>query len=219
MPLILLDPGAIMKNLKLIEHPLLQHKLGFLRDKNTKPSEFRNILKELSRYLAYEATKDYTTIEVEVETPMQKTKVKRIAQPPIVVSIMRAGNGMLDSLLTTLPFAKAGHIGIYRDKFIKNTVEYYFKLPEGCQGQPILLADPLLATGDTMIASVDRLKQYEVGEIRVLSLLVAEQGLKSLYETHPDVMVYALSVEEGLNESGYLLPGLGDAGDRLFNTK
>ena len=208
-----------MKNLKLIEHPLLAHKIGFLRDKNTKSAEFRSILIELSRYLAYEATKDYALVEEEVETPMAKTKVKRIAEPPIVVTIMRAGNGMLDSLMTTLPFAKAGHIGIYRDKFINNTVEYYFKLPDPCEGKPILLADPLLATGDTMIASVDRLKQYNVGEIRCLCVLVSQQGLQALYEAHPDVTVYGLSIEEGLNEKGYLLPGLGDAGDRIYNTK
>ncbi|MCB0407278.1 MAG: uracil phosphoribosyltransferase [Bdellovibrionales bacterium] len=208
-----------MKNLNLIEHPLLLHKVGFLRDKNTKSSEFRSIIKELSRYLAYEATKDYELTTADVETPWENTTVQRIATPPIVVSIMRAGNGMLDSLLTTLPFAQAGHIGIYRDKFIKNTVEYYFKLPENCKGKPILLADPLLATGDTIIASIDRLKQYEVGEIRCLCILVSKQGLSDLYEAHPDVKVYAISVERELNEMGYLLPGLGDAGDRLYNTK
>lgn len=207
-----------MENLKLIEHPLLQHKLGFLRDKKTRSSEFRGIMKELSRYLAYEALKDFETQLVDVETPLQKTKVQRIKTPPIIISIMRAGNGMLDALLTTIPFAKAGHIGIYRDKFIKNTVEYYFKIPEGSEGQPVLLADPLLATGDTMVACIDRLKQYRVGKIRCLSILVSKQGLREVQEAHPDVTVYALSVEETLDDNGYLLPGLGDAGDRLYNS-
>ena len=208
-----------MKNLNLIEHPLIEHKLGFLRDKDTDSAEFREIIKELSKYLAFEATKDYELKDEEVETPLQKATVKRIATPPILVSIMRAGNGMLDSLMRTMPFARAGHIGIYRDKFIQNTVEYFFKLPENSKGQPILLLDPLLATGDTVIACIDRLKQYEVGEIRVLSILVSEQGIAALHEAHPDVTVYALSVEKGLNEKGYLLPGLGDAGDRLYNIR
>lgn len=208
-----------MKNLNLLSHPLIEHKLGFLRDKDTDSAEFREIIKELSKYLAFEATKDCELKSEEVETPMQKTTVQRIKNPPILVSIMRAGNGMLDSLMRTMPFCRAGHIGIYRDKFINNTVEYFFKLPECSAGQPILLLDPLLATGDTVIASIDRLKQYDVGEIRVLSLLVSEQGVAALHEAHPDVTVYALSVEKGLNENGYLLPGLGDAGDRLYNIK
>lgn len=208
-----------MKNLKLIEHPMIEHKLSYLRDKNTGSAEFREIVKELSKFLAYEATKDYPLTPVEIETPLEKMTAKRITNPPIIVSIMRAGNGMLDSLMRSMPFARAGHIGIYRDKFINNTVEYFFKLPENSKGQSILLVDPLLATGDTMIASIDRLKQYEVGEIRCLCLLVSEQGVAALHDAHPDVTVYALSVEKGLNDKGYLLPGLGDAGDRLYNTK
>lgn len=208
-----------MKNFILLEHPLLQHKLGFLRDKDTKSSEFRSIMRELSRYLAYEATKDLKTFVEMVETPLAPCRVERIKDPPIIVSIMRAGNGMLDALLTTLPFASAGHIGIYRDKFINNTVEYYFKIPEKCKGRTILLCDPLIATADTAIASIERLKQYEVGEIRMLSILAAKSGLEALFEVHPDVKVYAIGLESEVNEKGYLIPGLGDAGDRLFQTK
>lgn len=207
-----------MKNFHLIEHPILKHKLGFLRDKETRSSEFRSIIKEMSRLIAYEATREIPTKGTTVETPMATANVERIEEKPIIVSIMRAGNGMLDGLLSMLPFASAGHIGIYRDKFIKNTVEYYFKLPDDCKGRPVLLADPLLATADTAIACVDRLKQYEVGPIKMLCFLVSSEGLERLHHFHPDVEVYAVSKEEGLTKDGYLLPGLGDAGGRLYQT-
>ncbi len=207
-----------MKNFHLVEHPILKHKLGFLRDKETRSSEFRSIIKEMSRLIAYEATREIKTKSTTVETPMATANVDRIEEKPIIVSIMRAGNGMLDGLLSMLPFASAGHIGIYRDKFIKNTVEYYFKLPDDCKGRPILLADPLLATADTAIACVDRLKQYEVGPIKMLCILVSNEGLERLHHFHPDVEVYAVAKEEGLTKDGYLLPGLGDAGSRLYQT-
>jgi len=207
-----------MSNFTLIEHPILKHKLGYLRDKETRSSEFRSIIKEMSRLLAYEATRELNTVSATVETPMATANVERIEAKPIIVSIMRAGNGMLDGLLSLLPFASAGHIGIYRDKFIKNTVEYYFKLPDNAKGRPILLADPLLATADTAIACVDRLKQYEVGPIKLLCFLVSPSGLERFHHFHPDVEVYAVSMEEGLTHDGYLLPGLGDAGGRLYQT-
>lgn len=207
-----------MSNFKLVEHPILKHKLSFLRDKNTGSSEFRSIIKEMSRLLAYEATKEIKVERKDIETPLAKTTVERIIEKPIIVSIMRAGNGMLEGLLSMLPFASAGHIGIYRDKFIKNTVEYYFKLPDDAKGRPILLADPLLATADTAIACVDRLKQYEVGPIKMLCILVSKEGLERLHHFHPDVEVYGVSVEESLNKDGYLLPGLGDAGNRLYQS-
>ena len=154
-----------------IKHPIIQHKLAFLRDKNTDSAEFRRIIIELTKFLAFEATKDLSLESSEIETPITKATVQKIVDPPVVVSIMRAGNGMIDSMLTLLPFCPAGHIGIYRDKFINNTVEYYFKLPDNVQGKNILLVDPLLATGDTAIASIDRLKQYEVGSIKLLTIL------------------------------------------------
>lgn len=208
--------GEKMEQLILVDHPILKHKLGFLRDKKTSSAEFRNIIKEISRFLTYEATRSFEVFEAQVETPMAKAKVERVKGVPIVVSIMRAGNGMLDGILTALPFAQAGHIGIYRDKFIKNTVEYYFKIPNDCKGKKVLLADPLIATGDTVIASVDRLKQYEVGPISCLCVLISKKGLKALTEAHPDVNIFALAIEEEIDEKGYLIPGIGDVGDRLY---
>lgn len=208
------------KNLTEIKHPLLMHKLGHLRDKNTNSSDFRNIIMEISKLLAYEAMKDWKDLELlEVETPMSKMKVDRIINPPVAVAILRAGNGMLDGVLSMIPIASAGFIGIYRDKFIQNTVEYYFKLPANVKGRTILLCDPLIATADTMIAAIDRLKSYHVGPIKILSVLASEHALKRLEHFHPDVKIFALNVEKEMTENGYLVPGLGDAGDRLYQTK
>lgn len=202
-----------------IDHPLLRHKLGYLRDKDTQSNEFRELMKEISRILAYEVMRDWKDFEaVDIETPIAKTKIERIVNPPIVVSILRAGNGMLDAVLSMIPFAQVGFIGIYRDKFIHNTVEYYFKMPKDLKGRQIVLCDPLLATGDTLIAAIDRLKSYEVGKIKVLSVLASSYGLDRIHHFHPDVDFYFLNEEKDLNEKGYLVPGLGDAGDRLFQT-
>ena len=209
-----------MTNVQIIQHPLLQHKLGYLRDKNTHSAEFRELMKEIGRILAYEAMRDWNDLEeVAVETPIAKTTVKRLKNPPVVVSVMRAGNGLLDAVLSMIPVASAGFIGIYRDKFIHNTVEYYFKLPANVQGRRVLLCDPLIATADTMVAAIDRLKSYQVGRIDVLSVLVSDHALKRLQHFHPDVRVTTLNVEKEMNELGYLVPGLGDAGDRLYQTK
>lgn len=208
-----------MKNVKIIDHPLLQHKLTFLRDKNTGPAEFRNIVKETSRILAYEATRDLNTVKKSIETPLCKTDSPVISNSPILVSIMRAGNGMLDALLSLMPFAQAGHIGIYRDKFIKNTVEYYFRLPNEAKGKEVLLLDPMLATGDTVVACLDRLKQYDVGKIKLISILASKEGLEKVCHFHPDIEIFVAQVENELNEKGYLLPGMGDAGDRIYFTK
>jgi uracil phosphoribosyltransferase len=203
-----------------INHPLLRHKLGLLRNKNTSSFEFRELVKEISKILAYEAMSDWDQFEInEIETPIAKTKVERISNAPIAVSIMRAGNPVQEAVLSMLPFASAGHIGIYRDKFIHNTVEYYFKLPENHVGKTILLCEPLLATADTAIAAIDRLKNYEVGKIKLLSILVSKTGLDRLHHFHPDVEVFALNLEQEVNDLGYLVPGLGDAGDRLYQTK
>lgn len=201
-----------------IKHPLLDHKLGYLRDKNTDSAEFRRIVTELTKFLAFEATKDLSVEKIKIETPIAPTTVDRINNAPVVVSIMRAGNGMIESMLTLLPFCSAGHIGIYRDKFIDNTVEYFFKLPENVKGKEILLVDPLLATGDTAIASIDRLKQYGVGKIKFLTILSNPVGIERLHHFHPDVDIFTLSSKEELNDKGYLVPGLGDAGNRLFKT-
>ncbi len=209
-----------MKNVIVVDHPLMKHKLGYLRDKTTNSYEFREIVKEISKILAYEAMKSWTQLEtVSIETPVAKSKTERIINPPVVVSIMRAGNGMLDAVLSMIPISSAGYIGIYRDKFIRNTVEYYFKMPENVKGKDILLCDPLIATADTMVAALDRLKQYEVGKIKVLSILASQYGLEKVHHFHPDVEIYTVNIEKEINEQGYLIPGLGDAGDRLFQTK
>ncbi len=205
---------------EILKHPLLRHKLGYLRDKNTTCAEFRNITKEISYMLAHEAMRDWTEFtEVEIETPIAKTKVERIANPPVVVSIMRAGNGMLDAVLSVIPFASVGFIGIYRDKFINNTVEYYFKMPADIKGKMAILCDPLISTADTIIAAIDRLKSYEVSNIRIISVLISQYAIGRIHHFHPDVEIFALNVEADVNEQGYLVPGLGDAGDRLYQTK
>lgn len=207
-------------NVKIIDHPLLAHKLGYLRDKNTNSHEFREIVKEISKVLTYEAMRDWKHVEhIHIETPIAKAQAQRIVNPPVVVSIMRAGNGMLDAALSMVPFASTGFIGIYRDKFIHNTVEYFFKMPQNILGREVLLCDPLIATADTIIAAVDRLKNYGVGKIKVICILASRSGLEKVYHFHPDVEVYTLNVETEMNEMGYLVPGLGDAGDRLFQTK
>jgi uracil phosphoribosyltransferase len=205
---------------EIVNHPLLRHKLGYLRDKNTGSAEFRSITKEISKLLAHEAMRDWSQfVQVEIETPIAKAKVDRIVNPPVIVSIMRAGNGMLDAVLDVIPFASVGFIGIYRDKFINNTVEYYFKMPADIKGKMAILCDPLISTADTIIAAIDRLKSYEVKDIRILSILVSELAIGRIQHFHPDVEIFTLNVENEVNELGYLVPGLGDAGDRLYQTK
>ena len=200
-----------------LDHPILKHKLAMLRDKNTNSIGFRGMIKELATILAYEACRDMKTVSMDVETPLAKTKCQRPESYPIVMSIMRAGNGMLEGVLQTLPYSSSGHIGIYRDKFINNTVEYYFKLPDSSKGKDVLLLDPMVATGDTAIAAIDRLKQYQVGKIKFLCILISPMALERLAHFHPDVEIIAVEKEEGLTDEGYLLPGIGDAGNRLYN--
>ena len=208
------------ENIKVLSHPLLKHKLGYLRDKNTSSSEFRELVKEISRILAHEVMRGWKEMHsINIETPIAKATVERIKNPPVVVSIMRAGNGMLDAVLSMIPFASAGFIGIYRDKFIHNTVEYYFKMPANIKGRTAILCDPLVATADTMIAAIDRLKSYEVKEIKILSILISQFALERIQHFHPDVEIFTLNIENEINEQGYLVPGLGDAGDRLYQTK
>ena len=204
----------------VLDHPLLKHKLGYLRDRRTNSVEFRNLTKEISVFLAYEATRQWKDmIEIDIETPIAKATVQRIINPPVIVSVMRAGNGMLDSILQVIPFASAGFIGIYRDKFIHNTVEYYFKMPEDVKGKMAILCDPLVSTADTMIAAIDRLKSYEVGQIKILTILLSDFARQKIHQFHPDVDILTLNIEKEINELGYLVPGLGDAGDRLYQTK
>lgn len=204
----------------VVDHPLLKHKLGHLRDKNTRSAEFRDLVKEISSSLAYEVMRDWSEMStMEVETPIAKAKVERIQNPPVVVSVMRAGLGMLDPVLSMIPFASAGFIGIYRDKFINNTVEYYFKMPADIKGKLALLCDPLISTADTMVAALDRLKSYEVKRIKILSILISDFAVQRIHHFHPDVEIFTLALEKEINDLGYLVPGLGDAGDRLYQTK
>jgi len=209
-----------MKNLHIIDHPLLRHKLGYLRDKNTTSNDFRALVTEISKVLAYEVMKDWKDFDHPViETPLAKVTIDRIVHVPVVVSIMRAGNGMLDGVLSMIPFASAGFIGIYRDKFIHSTVEYYFKMPEDITGKTAILCDPLIATGDTICAAIERLKSYHVRKIQIISILVSETAAKRLEKEHPDVEIFAINIEKEMNKDNYLVPGLGDAGDRLYQTK
>lgn len=213
-----IDPSAAIEACRILNHPILQHNLTKLRNRDTAPVDFRRVMDQLSALLAYEITRDLSVSNEPVSTPLEDTHGAVVSDDLVIVSIMRAGNGMLDGLLRMLPFSRVGHIGIYRDKFIGNTVEYYFRLPDEVKGRKILLADPLIATGDTAVASIDRLKEYGVESIRFVSLLASPAGLAHLYDHHPDVEVYTLSVERELNAEGYILPGLGDAGDRLYGT-
>ncbi len=209
-----------MKNIQVIDHPLLRHKLGYLRDERTTSNEFRELVKEISRILAHEVMRDWQEMTtISIKTPIAPTKVERILNPPVVVSVMRAGNGMLDAVLSMIPFASAGFIGIYRDRFIHNTVEYYFKMPVNVRGKTAILCDPLVATADTMIAAIDRLKNHEIKKIKILTILVSKQAVERIHKLHPDVEVFTLSIEKEMTEEGYLVPGLGDAGDRLYQTK
>lgn len=207
------------KNIRVIEHPVLGHKLGLLRDEKTTSKEFRSLVKEMTMFMVYEASKDVVPTQMNINAPLGKAVVQKIEDAPILVSVMRAGNGMLEAALEVLPISGAGHIGIYRDKFIENTVEYYFKLPDDSKGKTVYLLDPFLATGDTMVACVDRLKQYQVGNIKVLSFLASRKGLDKVFSFHPDIELLCLSTNDELDEKGYLVPGIGDAGDRLFRTK
>jgi uracil phosphoribosyltransferase len=208
------------KKFHQLNHPIFKHKLGILRDKNTTPGEFRELVKEISKLLAFTAMTDWNEFEeVNIETPIAPTKVSRIKNFPIAVSIMRAGNPVQDAVLSLLPCASAGHIGMHRDpNDYTKIVEYFFKLPKNHEGKTVLLCEPLLATANTAIVAIDKLKNCKVGKIKLLCILVSKHGIEKLHKAHPDVEVFALHQEEIMNDHGYLVPGLGDAGDRIYNS-
>lgn len=208
------------KKLKVtvLDHPVLQHKLTVLRDKEISSMAFRQLVEEMSQMIAYEATRDLQVRRVTVETPLEKTKAPQIAESLTLVAVLRAGLGMLSGMMKVLPFATVGHIGIYKDRFVKATVEYYLRLPKLIKNQRILLLDPMLATGDTACAAIDRLKEYGVKRIRMITIMSSPQGVAKVNADHPDVEIFTVSLERGLNKKGYILPGIGDAGDRLFDT-
>ncbi len=208
-----------MKPIEL-NHPLIKHKISILRDKKTSTKEFRELIKEISMILCYEAFKDAELDEKEVETPIAKTKGYVLYEKKYAfVPILRAGLGMVDGVLSVIPGAKIGHIGLYRNEETLEPVEYYFKVPEGIENKEVILLDPMLATGGSGIDAISLIKARGVKKIKFLSIIAAPEGLKKMQEAHPDVQIYCATIDEHLNENGYIVPGLGDAGDRIYGTK
>ncbi len=204
----------------VINHPLVQHKLTLMRQKELSTSSFRRLLHEISMLMAYEVTRDMPTQLIEIETPLEKMLAPVIeGRKTVFVVIMRAGMGFLDGMLEVVPGARVGHVGLYRDPKTLTAVEYYFKMPHNMSERDAIVLDPMLATGNSAVAAVDRLKETQPKSIRFVSLLAAPEGLKNFHAHHPDVPVYTAAIDRQLNEHGYIVPGLGDAGDRLFGTK
>lgn len=209
-----------MSTLHVIDHPLIQHKLTIMRDKRTGAKEFRELLDEITVLMGYEITRDFPLVDWEIETPIQKMTAKRIAGKKVaVVPILRAGLGMVDGLLELLPVAKVGHIGLYRDHETHMPVVYYCKLPEDIEKRTVILCDPMLATGGSASDAITMLKERGAKDIRLLNLVAAPEGVKKVQDDHPDVDIFVAALDERLNENCYIIPGLGDAGDRLFGTK
>ena len=205
---------------KILNHPLVSHKLTILRDKNTGTKEFRELVGELSQILCYEALKDAEVKDVEIETPLCKMQGKKVDENRYAfVPILRAGTGMLDGLISIMPNAKIGHIGLYRNEETLKPVKYYFKTPKDLANRVTIVLDPMLATGGSSIDAISMLKEEGAKEIKFLGIIAAPEGIKALQEVHPDVEIYAAALDEKLNEKGYIVPGLGDAGDRIFGTK
>jgi len=203
-----------------IQHPLIQHKLTLMREKSRSTSSFRRLLNEISMLMAYEVTRDMPTQLIDIETPLEAMQSPVIdGKKTVFVSILRAGAGFLDGMLNVVPGARIGHIGLYRDPKTLGAVEYYYKMPSDMQERDAIVLDPMLATGNSAVAAVDRLKEAAPKSIRFVCLLAAPEGLKNFHDNHPDVPVYTAAIDRGLNEHGYIVPGLGDAGDRLFGTK
>ena len=208
------------ENVHVIDHPLVQHKLSLMRNKEASTNSFRRLLNELSMLMAYEVTRDMPMQEVEIETPLETTRTKVIDGKKLVfVSILRAGTGILDGMLSVVPGARVGHIGLYRDPKTLMAVEYYFKMPEKMNERDVIVVDPMLATGNSAVAAVDRLKELGPRSIKFVCLLTCPEGVAAMQKAHPDVPIYTAAIDRQLNEHGYILPGLGDAGDRIFGTK
>jgi len=203
-----------------ITHPLIQHKLTLMREKTRSTNSFRRLLGEISMLMAYEVTRDMPTQLIDIETPLERMQSPVIdGKKTVFVSIMRAGAGFLDGMLNVVPGARIGHIGLYRDPKTLVAIEYYFKMPADMQERDAIVLDPMLATGNSAVAAVERLKETGPKSIRFVCLLAAPEGLKNFHASHPDVPVYTAAIDRQLNEHGYIVPGLGDAGDRLFGTK
>ncbi|NLN42330.1 MAG: uracil phosphoribosyltransferase [Clostridiales bacterium] len=209
-----------MGNVKIIDHPLIQHKLTLIRNKSTGSKEFRELVEELSLLMGYEVTRDLPLEEVEIETPIGPTKAKVISGKKLaIVPILRAGLGMVDGMLKLIPAAKVGHIGLYRDPDTLEPVEYYCKLPVDVEERELIVVDPMLATGGSASAAITFLKKRDVRNIKLVCLVAAPEGVERIQKDHPDVDIFIAALDKCLNEHGYIVPGLGDAGDRLFGTK
>ena len=207
-------------NLTVIEHPLIQHKLAVLRDRETSKKKFKELVDEISMLMAYEVTKDLPLEPVEIETPLERATVQKLSGKKLtVVPILRAGLGMVDGVVRLMPGVRVGHIGLYRDHDTLEPVDYYFKIPHGAESRDFILLDPMLATGGSASAAVRSLKAKGAKRVRMLCMVAAPEGVQRMLADHPDVHVYAAALDRELNAVGYILPGLGDAGDRLFGTK
>ncbi|MBO6939484.1 MAG: uracil phosphoribosyltransferase [Deltaproteobacteria bacterium] len=209
-----------MADVTVIDHPLVQHKLTLMRRKETPTNVFRQLLEEISMLMGYEVTRDLPLSKERIETPLTEMDAPVLAGKKVVlVSILRAGDGILSGCLKLLPSARVGHIGLYRDPKTLVAVEYYFKIPEEIEDRDVIVVDPMLATGNSAIAAVERIAELKPKSLKFLCLLAAPEGIAEFHDAHPNVPIYTASVDEKLNEKGYILPGLGDAGDRLFGTK
>ena len=209
-----------MAKVHVLEHPLIQHKLAILRSKNTSVKEFRELISEISGLMCYEATRNLPTKEVEVQTPVAVAKCRRLAGKKLaIIPILRAGLGMVDAMVDLIPSAKIGHIGLYRDPETHMPVEYYCKLPEDIENRKVFVVDPMLATGGSAVAAIDFLKQHGCKSIVMMNIIGAPEGVKAVQDAHPDVDIYLAALDEKLNDHAYIIPGLGDAGDRIFGTK
>lgn len=209
-----------MSKVHVMDHPLIQHKIGWIRRKETGTKEFRTIIGEIAMLLCYEATRDLRLSDIEIETPICTTTVKELKGKKLaVVPILRAGLGMVDGMLAMIPSAKVGHIGLYRDPETLNPVEYYCKLPEDCSEREVFVVDPMLATGGSSVAAIQMLKDKGVRNIHFMCIIAAPEGVDNMIKSHPDVDIYIGALDDHLNDHGYIVPGLGDAGDRIFGTK
>ena len=203
-----------------MDHPLLQHKLSILRDENTGVKDFREVVSEIATLMCYEATRDLPLEEGEIKTPITTAKFKTIAGKKLaIVPVLRAGLGMVDGILTLIPSAKVGHIGLYRDPDTLEPVEYYCKMPNDIAEREVIILDPMLATGGSASAAIQFIKNYEVKNIKLMNIIAAPEGIQRVHHDHPDVDIYCAALDEKLNDHGYIVPGLGDAGDRIFGTK
>ncbi|WP_280831075.1 uracil phosphoribosyltransferase [Mycolicibacterium frederiksbergense] len=209
-----------MGNLHVIDHPLVQHKLTLMRQKDVSAKGFRQLLNEISMLMSYEVLRDIPVHKIDIETPLESTTGTMIDGKKLVfVSILRAGSGILDGMLSVMPSARVGHIGLYRDPKTHVAVEYYFKLPSDLSERDVVVVDPMLATGNSAVAAIDRIKEYGPRSIKFVCLLTCPEGVAAMQQAHPEVPIYTAALDRGLDEQGYIVPGVGDAGDRIFGTK